>query len=300
VRDEYEALVRTIEAGGLSAAARDLGLSPALVSKRLARLEDRLGVRLIERTTRKLEPTEAGRQFFERARAILDAIAEAESQVSGRLAPASGLLRVSAPTSFGRRHLAPHLKTFLDAHPELTLELNLSDAFVDLDSEGVDLAIRIAPQAEVEPDAIRLAPNRRLLCAAPAYLAARGTPTVLADLRGHAVIAAATQTSWRLEGPEGPVVFRARSTLRTNSSEVVREAVLTGLGVGLRSTWDVGEALASGALQVILPQYRGAADVAIYALRSRRRRNAPPVRALIAFLEGLYGPQPYWDQPAGV
>jgi DNA-binding transcriptional LysR family regulator len=294
---EYEIFAAVVESGSITAGGRKLGLSPAMASKRIARLEDRLGVRLIERTTRQLSLTEPGRRFYERVVQILDSVGEAESLVSGRLAPSRGVLRVSAPTSFGRMHLAPHLKRFLDANPDLVVEINLTDSFVDLANEGVDVAVRIAALEEPDPDVVWLAPNRRVLCATPGYLAEHGRPEELSDLRGHRLLAAANQSPWRLSGPDGPAALRVRSFVRTNSSEVVRELVLAGVGVALRSTWDVSEELASGALSVVAPRYPGAADVAIHAVRSRRRAASTAVQAFVGFLQTLYGPVPYWESP---
>ncbi|WP_338578262.1 LysR family transcriptional regulator [Brevundimonas olei] len=292
---EYEIFVRALEEGSLSAAARRLDLSPAVASRRLARLEDRLGVRLIERTSRRLAPTEAGRLVYDRAAQLLEGVEDLEAVVSRRTTQARGLLRVSAPTSFGRRRLAPLLQPFLAAQPRLTLELNLTDAFVDLMAENVDVAVRIGGYEAADPLMHRLAPNRRVLCASPAYLAEHGAPESLDDLRRHAQLAAENQSTWRLEGPEGAVVFRARSRVRTNSSEVARELALAGVGVALRSTWDVGDELRDGRLQVVLPQYAGSSDVAIFALTAGRARAETRVRAFIDFLSGLYGDVPEWD-----
>ncbi|GAA0777223.1 MAG: LysR family transcriptional regulator [Brevundimonas sp.] len=293
---EYEIFVRALEEGSLSAAARRLDLSPAVASRRLARLEDRLGVRLIERTSRRLAPTEAGRLVYDRAAQLLEGVEDLEAVVSRRTTQARGLLRVSAPTSFGRRRLAPLLQPFLAAQPRLTLELNLTDAFVDLMAEDVDVAVRIGGYEAADPLMHRLAPNRRVLCASPAYLAEHGAPESLDDLRRHAQLAAENQSTWRLEGPEGAVVFRARSRVRTNSSEVARELALAGVGVALRSTWDVGDELRDGRLQVVLPQYAGSSDVAIFALTAGRARAETRVRAFIDFLSGLYGDVPEWDR----
>lgn len=293
---EYEIFVRALEEGSLSAAARRLDLSPAMASRRLARLEDRLGVRLIERTSRRLAPTEAGRLVYERALQLLDGVEDLEASVSRRTTQARGLLRVTAPTSFGRRRLAPYLQPFLDAHPRLTLELNLTDAFVDLMAEDVDVAVRIGAFDPSNPAMQRLAPNRRLLCASPAYIARHGAPDTLEALRDHAQLAAGNQSLWRLEGPDGPVTFRARSRVRTNSSEVARELVLAGAGIALRSTWDVGEELKDGRLQVVLPAYSGASDIAIFALTAGRARAETRVRTFIDFLSGLYGEVPEWDR----
>lgn len=293
---EYEIFVRAIEEGSLSAAARRLDLSPAVASRRLARLEDRLGVRLIERTSRRLAPTEAGRLVYERAQQLLDGVDDLEALVSRRTTQARGLLRVTAPTSFGRRRLAPYLKPFLDANPRLTLELNLTDAFVDLMAEDVDVAVRIGAWETDNPAMRRLAPNRRVLCASPDYVARHGAPLTLEELRDHAQLAAENQSLWRLEGPDGAVSFRAKSRVRTNSSEVAREMALAGAGIALRSTWDVGEELKDGRLQVVLPHYQGASDIAIFALTAGRSRSEARVKAFIDFVADLYGDVPEWDR----
>ena len=296
---DYEIYVRVVATGSLSAAARGFGLSPAMVSKRLSRLEERLGVRLLQRTTRKVAMTDVGRAFYERAVGILRDIEETERAISGSAKATGGLLKVSAPTSFGRMHLAPHLKPFLDDHPDVRLQLDLTDDLVDLIAEGVDVAIRITAPVEGPLAAHRLAPNHRVLCATPGYLEAHGEPSTLGDLARHRLLAAATQTPWRLEGPGGTVLTPVDSVLLTNSSEVVREAILAGVGIGLRSTWDVSDALSSGRLRVVLPDYRGAADVGVYALHPATRLVSPNVTAFIDYLTGLYGPQPYWDRLLG-
>jgi len=293
---EYEIFVRALEEGSLSGAARRLDISPAMASRRLARLEDRLGVRLIERTSRRLAPTEAGRLVYERAMQLLDGVEDLEALVSRRNTQARGLLRVTAPTSFGRRRLAPYLQPFLDANPRLTLELNLTDAFVDLMAEDIDLAIRIGTWEADNHAMRRLAPNHRVLCASPDYIARNGAPETLEALRDHAQLAAENQSLWRLEGPDGPVTFRAKSRVRTNSSEVAREMTLSGAGIALRSTWDVGEELKDGRLKIVLPDYRGSSDIAIFALTAGRSRSEARVKAFIDYAANLYGDVPQWDR----
>lgn len=295
--DDLEIFVRVIDAGSLSAAGRALGFTPAMVSKRIARLEQRLGARLIQRTTRRLAPTETGRAFYERATAILAAVDDAEALVSGRAERARGPLRISAPTSFGRMHIAPHLKRFLDDNAEVQLQLELTDDFVDLVSSGIDVAIRIGSLPDSSLVALRLAPNRRMICATPAYLAVHGEPKSLEELTGHRLLAASHQTPWQLTGPEGAISLSVNSLIRTNSSEVVREAMLADIGIALRSSWDVGPELRSGALKVIMPEYGGARNAAIFAVHPSRTLVAPSVRHFIRFLADLYGPTPYWDQP---
>lgn len=292
---DLDIFARVVTAGSMSAAGRELGFSPAVISKRIRRLEERLGTRLLQRTTRQIAMTEAGQGFYERVVAILASAEEAEAWVARRSSAARGLLRVSAPTSFGRLHIAPHLRGFLETHPELTVELVLSDAFVDIVGDGFDVAVRIADLQDSSLVARRLAPNHRILCAAPRYIAAHGSPGSTADLARHRLLAHHAD-QWRLEGPDGPVTVRVDSPLRTNSSEVVREAVIAGVGIALRSTWDVGPELRAGTLVRLLPGLGGSRKTAIHAVYPSRRHLAQKVRVFIDHLAELYGPTPPWDE----
>ncbi|MCP8939154.1 LysR family transcriptional regulator [Alsobacter sp. SYSU M60028] len=292
---DLDIFARVVTSGSMSAAGRELGCSPAVVSKRIRRLEERLGARLLQRTTRQLSLTEAGQGFYERVVAIIASAEEAEAWVSRRSTAVRGVLRVSAPTSFGRLHVAPHLLPFLDAHPELQLDLILTDAFVDIVAEGYDVAVRIADLQDSSLVARRLAPNHRILCATPSYLERRGTPRTLAELATHRLLAH-NADHWRLEGPDGPVTVRVDSPLRTNSSEVVREAVIAGVGIALRSTWDIGPELRAGRLAQVLPGYGGSRKVAIHAVYPSRRHLAQKVRVFVDYLSTLYGATPPWDE----
>lgn len=292
---DLDVFAHVVTARSMSAAGRHLSLSPAVISKRIRRLEERLGVRLLQRTTRQLALTEAGQGFYERVVSILASIEDAEAWVASGVGQARGTLRVSAPTSFGRLHVAPHLKPFLDANPLVTVDLVLTDAFVDIVGEGFDLAVRIADLQDSSLVAKRLAPNHRVLCAAPAYLEKAGTPDTIDELSRHRLIAH-NADHWRLDGPEGPVMVRVNGPLRTNSSEVVREALLAGVGIALRSTWDVGPELKSGALQRVLPEYSVGKRVAVYAVYPSRRHMEQKVRAFVDYLGDLYGATPYWDE----
>ena len=291
---DYRLFARIVELGSLSAAGRELGLSPAASSKRLAALEDRLGARLIHRSTRRLAPTEVGRTFHDDVRAILAATDAAEARVAGRAENPSGPLRISAPTSFGRLHVAPHLSAFLERHPAVQVEILLDDGFIDLLADRIDVAIRIAPEPKSASLAAQLlASNRRVLCAAPAYLDRHGAPASLRDLADHRLLAASNQTPWRLESAKTRRVLEVDSHVRTNSSEVVRELALAGAGIALRSTWDVGGELASGALRRILPDWQGATDVGIYAVHARAIPLPAAVRVYVAHLAELYAPPPW-------
>ncbi len=296
--DDLELFVRVVDAGGLSAAGRLLNLSPSMLSKRIARLEARLGVRLLVRNSRRLALSDIGQGYYTRAQAILAAVDEAERYVSGRARQTGGVLRISAPTSFGRLHVAPHLKSFLDRHPAVRIDIDLSDGFVDLVGGHIDVAIRIGALRDSSLMAQRLAANQRLLCATPAYLARHGAPQSLDELASHCLLAADNQALWRLEGPEGAISLRVDSAIRTNSSEVVRETVLSGMGIALRSTWDIGDAVRDGRLHVVLPRYQGATDVAIHAVHTSGRQASANVRAFIDHLKSCYGSQPPWHVEA--
>ncbi len=293
---DLEIFARVVAAGSMSAAGRELGLSPAVVSKRLRRLEDRLGTRLLQRTTRQIALTEAGQGFYERVVAILASVEEAEAFVSRRSALARGTLKVSAPTSFGRMHIAPHLVPFMAVHKDLSVNLLLSDDMVDIVGEGYDVAIRIAELADSSMVARKLAPVRRVLCASPSYLDAHGMPKTLQDLENHNCLTHQTSETWRLDGPNGTISVRPNGNLMTNSSEVVREAVLAGLGISLRSTWDVGRDLAEQRLVQVLPDYRSPSSIAIHAIYPSRQFLPVKVRLFIDYLAELFGPVPYWER----
>lgn len=289
---DYSLLARVVEAGSLSAAARALGLSPAMVSKRLARLEARLGVKLAHRTTRRLTLTEAGERFHADVVAILEAARAAEKRLTGNGGAPAGPLRIAAPTSFGRLHVAPLVPAFLERYPQVDLRLELSDTFSDLVAERIDVAIRIAAEIPAGLVATRLADSRRVLCAAPAYLQRYGTPETLkelADLRRHRLLAADGQLPWRLVRGKQAMLVAGSSHVRTNSSEVVRELCVGGVGVALRSLWDVAPLLAAGRLVRVLPEVEGSRDVAIHAARPRATVEAPAVTAFVAYLAERLG-----------
>lgn len=296
---DYELFARIVELGSVSAGGRALGLSAPMASRNLARLESRLGVRLLNRTTRKVVLTTAGHQFYEEVIAILTAIREAEARLLGQSAVPAGFLKVSAPTSFGRMHIAPHLKSFIDAHPLVEVELDLADDFANLADDRVDLAVRITRQVPPGLQAHSLGFNRRVLCASPEYVANHGLPKTIRDLQNHVVLASSLQNPWRMVGPEGPVAIEIKPRVRTNSSEVVRELCTAGVGIALRSMWDVSAHLASGRLIHVLPQYDGSPDVQLLALHQRSALTPRRVTAFVDFLTQLYIPLPPWEAELG-
>lgn len=295
---DYELFATIVDEGGMAAAGRRLNISPAMVSKRLVRLEERLGVRLIHRTTRRLALTPPGSQLHADLRDIFAALDQAERRISGVSAIASGPLRVTAPTSFGRMHVAPYLEQFLTAHQRVSLQIDLSDGFADLIESRADLAIRITADPGPGLTATRLATNRRILCAAPAYLEKYGAPASIADLKNHRLLAANGQLPWRLSGARGPVLVEGNSHVRTNSSEVVREMALAGAGIALRSLWDISGALKHGAVRQILPAHEGLADVGLFALTLPQSNPPLAITAFVDFLVNLYAPVPPWEREA--
>ncbi len=294
--EDFKVFVRVVATGNMSAAAREMGLSPAVISKRISSMEERLGVRLFQRTTRQVQLTEAGAGFHERVVAILASIEEAEAYLThGRDKP-RGVLRVTVPTSFSRRHIAPHIPAFMREYPDVTLELFASDSIVDIIAEGYDAAIRISEIADSSLIVRQLAPCRRYLCAAPSYLEKHGIPANFEDLNPKHCYAMGANTVWRLSGPDGPVTLRVQGNLRTNSSEVVRESIVAGLGIALRSTWDVYEYLRAGTLKIILPQYTSPPGVAIYAVYPTKDFMPAKLRVFLDYFSKIYAPIPYWDE----
>jgi DNA-binding transcriptional LysR family regulator len=293
---------RVVAAGSLSAAARELGLSPAVVSRRLAALESRLGVRLINRTTRSLHLTDEGATYYDTCARLLAEVEEADAAVSaGRVQP-RGPLKVALPASFGHRHIAPLIPRFAARYPDVQLALSLSDRSFNLIEEGFDLAIRIAADlADSSLAARKLAPNRRVVCASPEYLRRHGMPATPDDLIGHNCLTANDfAVTWEYRGPEGePGNVRVSGRYACDNWEVLREWALDGLGVALKSTWDVRSHLEDGSLVAVCPGYTFDTDVAIYAVYPHRRFLPAKTRAFIEFLADSFGPEPYWDLPAG-
>jgi DNA-binding transcriptional LysR family regulator len=296
---EMAVFSRVVAAGSLSAAARELGFSPALVSRRLAALEARLGVRLINRTTRSLHLTDEGASYFDTCARVLAEIEEADAAVTaGRVEP-QGPLKVAMPASFGHQHLTPLIPEFAARYPKIQLALSLSDRNVNVIEEGFDLAIRIADLEDSSLAARRLAPNRRVVCASPAYLARHGSPRTPEDLANHNCLTTNDFVmSWEYKGPDGkPGAVRVTGRYACDNWEVLREWALAGLGVALKSTWDVNRHLDDGSLVPVCPGYTFHSDVAIYAVYPHRRFLPAKTRVFIEFLAASYGPEPYWDKP---
>jgi DNA-binding transcriptional LysR family regulator len=294
---DLDIFARVARTGNMSAAGREMGLSPAVVSKRISLLEDEVGARLFQRTTRQLTLTETGEGYYKRVVDILNLVEEAQDFVSRRNTKARGVLKVTAPTTFSRLHIAPYLSDFLGRFPEIELDLHLTDDFVDIISRGFDVAIRIGELQDSSLVQKKLANDTRVIVASPKYLEKAGNiPQTLADLDFHNCLSAGAQEYWRLQGPDGQHQIRVKGNIRSNSADLVRDALMAGLGMGLRSIWDIGAELKSGELKVVLPQYRGADTVAIYAVYPCRDFMPTKVNALIDYLSALYGAEGYWEK----
>lgn len=290
--------VHVVRSGSFTAAAEKLSLSKSVVSKYVTRLEDRLGARLLNRTTRRLSLTEVGQAFFERSQRALDEIEEAEAEVSRLQGEPRGELRLSSPMSFGILHLAPLLPAFQDCYPELTVDMVLDDRKTDLVDEGFDLAIRIGELPDSSLVARRLGPCGHVVCGSPAYFARNGVPKSPQDLADHAALTYRYQDApaeWRLVDRHGDFhQVAVNSRLQMNNSLALREALLQGFGVTLTPTFVVGSDIKAGRLMAVLTEYK-ALEVSIYAVYPQRKHLSPKVRAFIDFLSERIEDPPYWE-----
>jgi DNA-binding transcriptional LysR family regulator len=249
-------------------------------------LEKRLGVRLLNRTTRRLSLTDEGKRFHEHALTVLADLESAEADVMTRARKVTGLLRITAPLSFGMLHLAPLWPEFRARHPGATLDVTLGDRVVDLVDEGYDLAIRIARVPDSTLVSRRLASTRMVLCASRAYLRKHGTPREPRELEAHATLSYSYWSSgdeWRFAGPEGAVSVRVRPWMHTNNGDSCRAAALAGAGIVLQPSFLVGEDLRRKTLVELMPQFR-AIELGVYAVYPTRRYLLPRVRAMVDFL----------------
>jgi DNA-binding transcriptional LysR family regulator len=283
---EMRVFAQVADSGSFVAAAYQLGMSKPAVSRYVSELEQRLGVRVLHRTTRKLSLTPEGEVFLARCRDILTSIEASEAEISTRSESVSGLLKVSVPVSFGIRHLAPLWSEFLGRYPRVTLDVQLADRIVDLVDEGLDLAVRIARLPDSSLVSRQLATTRLVLCAAPKYLKRRGSPKHPQDLVQHDLIGYSLMTmgdQWQFSGPEGTVAVKIQPRLWSNNGDTCIAAAVRGLGIQLQPTFLVAQELAAGQLVEVLPHYR-AAELGIHALYPSRKFVLPKVRALIEFL----------------
>ncbi|MES2127815.1 MAG: LysR family transcriptional regulator [Pseudomonadota bacterium] len=290
--------VRACATRKLSAAGREFALSPAATSARIAQLEKLLGARLLHRTTRQVTLSQEGEVFLERAVALLDAAEQARGAVGSASTAPQGLLRIAASVSFGRLHIVPALAEFLALHPGIRLDLRLSDTVIDLAAHGIDVAIRIGPLRDSALVARPLAPSRLIVCAAPSYLAAHGTPQHPEHLREHQCMVLDGQNPWRLRDAQGrQFTVRVGGRVQSDNGEAMRDAAIAGLGLALQSTWAVTQQLRSGALVQVLGDYPVAVASMVSALYLERSFLPPKTRAFIDFFAARFaGTEPYWDR----
>ena len=283
---EMQTFVAVVEAGNFVRVTESLGLSKAAVSRHVGNLEARLGVRLLHRTTRRLALTEEGEVFYARCKQLLSELEESEAEVSSRSGQARGQVRINAPVTFGNLHLAELWCAFREQHPQITLDVTLSDRVVDLVEEGYDLAVRIARLSSSTLISRKLSSTRMVLCASPEYLTRRGKPTHPSDLAHHAVWAYsyfAPGDEWPFDGPDGPVTARIRPVVRTNSGDTCRVGALQHQAIVLQPSFIVGPDLDAGRLVEVMPEYRSI-ELGVYALYPTRKHVSPKVRLLIDFL----------------
>jgi len=304
---QLETLVSVATRGSLTAAARAEGVAPAIIGRRLDALEERLGVKLLVRTTRRISLTHEGSAFLEDCQRLLADLASAEASVSAGGVKASGHLRITAPAGFGRRHVAPLVPRFHELHPEVTLSLNLSDRVVDIAAEGYDCAVRVGDLPDSALVSVRLADNRRLCVATPAYLHQHGVPQHPSELARFACLTLSSDASqtrgWAFSVPRDGgarelVHLRPGGPLDCSDGQVLHEWCLAGHGIAWRSTWEVEADIAAGRLLPLLEDF-AAPPNGIYALFPQRKHLALRVRLWIDFLKHHYGQPDFWRQPAG-
>lgn len=288
---------RVVETRSFSGAARDLGLSKSLVSKRVTQLEHSVGARLLNRTTRNMSLTEAGAMFYEHCARIVSELEEAKLAVGRLHSEPRGVLKITASVAFGTLHIAPMLAEFLPLYPKLKIDMAITDRFVDLAEEGYDVAVRIAKEPAPNLVARRLAAVNRQICATPEYFKRHGVPKTPTDLERHNCLTYTyfnPQDPWRLRGPEGDISVPASGDLRVNDDEALSQAVLGGLGIALLPTFIIGKELQNGKLQAVLSDYVPL-EQHIYAVYLPNRQLSAKVRAFIDYIVKRIGPKPYWD-----
>ena len=294
---QLESFVAVATKGSLTATALAEGVAPAVIGRRIDALEERLGVKLLVRTTRRITLTHEGAAFLEDCQRLLTELASAEAAVSAGGVRASGHLRITAPAGFGRRHVAPLVPGFRLEHPEVSVSLNLSDRVVDIVNESYDCAIRVGDLPDSSLVSVRLADNRRLCVAAPAYLQRAGSPAHPAELLRHECLTLSSEASqtrgwaFRVEGQL--THLRPRGSLDCSDGQVLHEWCLAGLGIAWRSTWEVAADVAAGRLVSLLEEH-AAPPNGIYAVFAHAKHLPLRVRVWIDFVKRRFGDPGYW------
>jgi DNA-binding transcriptional LysR family regulator len=296
--DAMRAYARVVNSGSYAEAARQLGLTRSAISKAVTELERHLGARLLDRTTRRVTPTEAGRAYHERVAGILADVEETEAAISRLHDEPKGLLRVNAPMSFGTLYLSSAIADFMVAYPELRIEAIMNDRFIDPLEEGVDVTIRIGVLSDSSLIARKLAPARRVLVASSDYLKRHGAPRAPADLAAHRALNfghASGQQRWQLQVGHEMETVPIEATLCSNNGDVLRAAALHGNGITLLPTFLVGADIAAGRLTIVLPDHPPV-GLGIYALYAPNRFLAAKTRVFVDFLSARFGDRPEWDR----
>jgi len=294
--EHLKLFVRIATTHNISMAGQELSLSPAVASAHINKLEDGLGVRLIHRTTRKVSLTEEGIAFLPHAEDVLASVEAARASVGAGSSSPRGTLRVAAPASFGRMHLLPALNDFFARYPDLTVDLKLSDTIIDLVEGGFDIAIRNSELKDSSLIARKLAPDNRVLCASPDYLAIYGDPKSPEDLYHHQCITLMGLENWLLKTGSGKINIKVKGSLRTDNGEAVRDACINGLGITINSSWSAYQQLNNGTLVQVLKDYPLVSNTAIWAVYPSSRLLAPKVRAFIDYFSEHFGDTPYWER----
>ncbi len=294
---QIESFVAVAAKGSLTATALAEGVAPAVIGRRIDALEERLGVKLLVRTTRKITLTHEGSAYLESCQRVLTELAQAEASVSAGGVKASGYLRITAPAGFGRRHVAPLVPRFIAAHPDVNVSLNLSDRVVDIVNEAVDCAVRVGDLPDSSLVSVRLADNRRLCVATPAYLKRAGMPLKPSDLSRHECLTLSSDASqtrgWAFNIDGAVTHMRPSGRVDCSDGQVLHQWCLAGLGIAWRSTWEVEHQVANGQLVSVLDDF-AAPPNGIYAVFAQRKHLPLRVRLWIDFLKLCYGDAAYW------
>jgi DNA-binding transcriptional LysR family regulator len=298
---QLESFVAVAAKGSLTAAAQGEGVAPAVIGRRLDALEERLGVKLLMRTTRRLSLTHEGSAFLEDCQRLLTDLANAEASVSAGGLKASGHLRLTAPAGFGRRHVAPLVPRFAQAHPDVTVSLNLSDRVIDIVHAGYDGAVRVGDLADSSLVSLRLADNRRICVAAPSYLARHGTPAHPGELARHQCLSLSPDASqmrgWAFKVDGEVIHLRPTGPMDCSDGQVLHDWCRDGHGIAWRSAWEVESELASGRLVAVLTDF-AAPPNGIYAVFPQRKHLPLRLRLWVDFLKATYGDAAYWREAA--
>lgn len=300
IRDltSLQIFVSVVETQSFSQTARRLGMTPSTVSKHIGALEDRLGARLVNRTTRRISITENGLGFYDHCVNVLQELESAQTEIQELTHEAKGLLRITGPNVLTTRHISPHLPEFLRRYPQMRLDLMLTSRTIDMVEEGVDLSIRLASEVNPQLYSEVLAPNRRVFCAAPEYLEKHGIPKTPDDLLQHNCLMARTVNllnTWTFKEGSRLRSLRIAGNMVANNVDVLRDALVGGIGIANVGTFVVGDDLKSGRLVPILQDFT-VQNSWFFAVVPHRRHVPLKSRVFIDFLKEMFGPIPYWDE----